>query len=78
MDLEQHAEEVRELWDAFRRGANRRVPVSFAADESLWLTIVPRSFSDFYRDPAVQLEVQLEGKRRMVPGTAARRVSVAD
>jgi hypothetical protein len=56
-----HNQEVGELWEAFSRGENGRVPVVFAADEALWLALSGRSFREFYTDPRVQLETQLVG-----------------
>lgn len=63
MDLSRHAEEVRTLWDAFRQGKNRRVPITFASDEQLWLRVSGHSFLEFYKNPAVQLRAQLAGLR---------------
>jgi hypothetical protein len=62
-DLSRHAEEVRELWEAFRQKRNRRVPITFACDEQLWLKVSGHRFLEFYRDPRVQLRAQLEGLR---------------
>ena len=57
-----HNEAVSELWRAYGQGENDRVPIVFAADESLWLNLTGHSFRDFYLDPAVQLQVLLEGQ----------------
>jgi hypothetical protein len=57
-----HNEAVAELWRAYGQRENARVPISFATDEAVWLHLTGRSFRDFYLDPAVQLQVQLEGQ----------------
>ncbi|MFQ6096546.1 MAG: uroporphyrinogen decarboxylase family protein [Armatimonadota bacterium] len=60
-DIMAHNEEVAQLWDDFRRGANRRVPITFAADEFLWLRLTGNTFREFYTDPRVQIKVLLAG-----------------
>jgi len=60
-DVQAHNRQVAELWDAFWRGENRRVPIVFATDEYLWLGLTGHSFREFYTDPRVQLRVSLEG-----------------
>jgi len=52
---------VAALWRDFERGANERVPIVFATDEALWLSRTGHTFRQFYTDPRVQLQVQLEG-----------------
>lgn len=56
-----HNEEVAALWEAYGRAENKRVPIVFAADESLWLKLTGESFRRFYTDPRTQLEVSLRG-----------------
>lgn len=58
-----HADEVRELWEAFARGENHRVPFTFACDEQVWLQVAGQSFASFYTDPRIHLEAQLAGRR---------------
>lgn len=60
-EIETHNREVAELWDAYSRGENARVPITIATDEFRWLKLTGNSFREFYTDPAVQLRVQLEG-----------------
>ncbi len=56
-------QEIRELWEAYGRRANHRVPITFASDEQLWLRVAGHSFGRFYADPRVHLEAQLAGRR---------------
>lgn len=58
---DRHNEEVAALWEAYARAENKRVPIVFAADESLWLKLAEESFRRFYTDPRTQLEVSLRG-----------------
>lgn len=60
-DIEAHNEMVAELWHDFECGDNRRVPIKFATDEFLWLSLTGNTFREFYTHPPVQLEVQLAG-----------------
>jgi uroporphyrinogen-III decarboxylase len=62
-DASEHATEVKELWQAFGRKENRRVPISYATDEQLWLRVSGHRFREFYTDPKVHLKAQLEGRR---------------
>lgn len=62
-DLTTHAQEVQELWQAYARGENKRVPLTFACDEQMWLKISNNTFREFYTIPEVHLKAQLEGKR---------------
>lgn len=62
IDEAAHAREVRDLWQAFDRGENDRVPVTFACDEQVWLKAAGERFGRFYRDPETHLRVQLEGQ----------------
>ena len=55
--------EVNELWEAFGRRENSRVPITFACDEQLWLKVSGHTFREFYAKPEVHLKAQLEGKR---------------
>lgn len=61
-DLSHHAEEVAELWVAYSRGENERVPITFACDEQVWLKISGHTFREFYTNPEVHLKAQLEGR----------------
>ena len=58
-----HAQGVRELWETFGKGQNRRVPITFACDEQLWLKVSGDRFEDFYKNPETHLRAQLEGQR---------------
>jgi hypothetical protein len=62
VDIAAHNRQVSELWEAFSRGENRRVPIAMATDEYLWLGLTGNSFAQFYTDPRVQLAVTLEGE----------------
>ena len=59
--ISDHNAAVTALWADYGRQANERVPIVFASDEALWLKLAGESFGRFYEDPAVQLEVQLQG-----------------
>ena len=59
----QHAQEAMELWGAYAREENARVPITFACDEQVWLKVSGHTFREFYADPEVHLKVQLEGRR---------------
>ena len=52
---------VDKLWDDFGRGENERVPITFATDEYVWLSLTGNSFREFYTDAQVQLSVLLAG-----------------
>lgn len=56
------ADEVQALWAAYAQGTNERVPITFASDEQLWLKVARRTFGEFYADPAVHIDVQLQGR----------------
>ena len=58
-----HAREVRDLWAAYGRAENTRVPITFACDEQVWLKVSGHSFREFYTVPAVHMKAQLEGRR---------------
>ncbi|HOS91903.1 MAG TPA: uroporphyrinogen decarboxylase family protein [Armatimonadota bacterium] len=57
------ARELTDLWAAFSKGCNTRVPLTFACDEQLWLRVSGHTFREFYTRPEVHLKAQLEGKR---------------
>ena len=61
MDINAHNAAVAALWEAFGRQENRRVPITFATDEALWLDLTGDTFREFYEDAATQLRVQLGG-----------------
>ncbi|MGQ9554563.1 MAG: hypothetical protein ACUVWR_10660 [Anaerolineae bacterium] len=56
------AQEVEQLWADYRQRENKRVPITFASDEQLWLKVSGHTFREFYCDPRVHLRAQLEGK----------------
>ncbi|MFH1569032.1 MAG: uroporphyrinogen decarboxylase family protein [Gemmatimonadota bacterium] len=58
-----HARQVGELWEAYGQGRNQRVPITFVADEQVWLKVAGETFGRFYADPRVHLRAQLEGRR---------------
>lgn len=62
-ELDQHRTEVEQLNTAFGKKENPRVPILFACDEQVWLKVTGRTFGEFYRNPAVHLKVQLEGRK---------------
>lgn len=62
IDLGKHTAEVNELWSAFSRRENHRVPVWFASDEQFWLKHSGKTFREFYTNPETHLNVQLEAK----------------
>ncbi len=62
LDAKKHAQEVSELWSAYGRRENKRVPIAFATDEQTWLKISGDTFWDFYMIPEIHLKAQLEGK----------------
>ena len=62
IDIERHNEEVKVLWDDFNNKRNKRIPISFDTDESLWLDISGHTFKEFYTDPYIHLKTQLLGK----------------
>jgi hypothetical protein len=62
-ERERVAAESAALWEDYRRRQNRRVPITFAADENLWLAVAGQTFRAFYTDPRVHLAAQLEGRR---------------
>jgi len=73
-------ENIRQLWDDFTRKQNRRVPMTFVCDEQIWLKASGYKFGEFYKDPKVHLDAQLEGRRwfcdniagDMIPGYPER------
>ena len=60
-DAAGRAREVEDLWSAFARSENRRVPLTFFCDEQVWLKVCGRTFREFYLRPDVQFDVQLKG-----------------
>lgn len=60
-----HNAAVARLWDDYGRGVNERVPITFASDEALWLSLTGHSFREFYTDAEVQLLTQLAGQAWM-------------
>ncbi len=60
-----HNAAVARLWEDYGRGANERVPITFASDEALWLQLTSHSFREFYTDAKVQLHTQLAGQAWM-------------
>lgn len=58
-----HGREVEQLWADYARKRNRRVPITFAADEQVWTRVSGHTFKEFYLDPPVHLNTQLEGAR---------------
>jgi hypothetical protein len=54
--------QARELWADYRNKKNRRVPIVFASDESLWTKLAGYSFREFYTDPEVHLHAQLRAQ----------------
>lgn len=62
IDIHTHNAAAEQLIEDFQAGRNRRVPITFATDEAVWLDLLGHSFREFYCDPAVQIKVQLEGK----------------
>jgi len=65
MDFEKHNEEVHELWAGYRQGRPARVPVLWHMNSRMWL-LNPQlntkgyTFEDYYGNPAVALEVELQ------------------
>jgi hypothetical protein len=59
--MQEHNRQVAELWEAVGKAQNRRVPVSFASDDALWLHLAGHTFARFYTDPTVHLQVSLQG-----------------
>ncbi|NLS77496.1 MAG: hypothetical protein GXY76_09585 [Chloroflexi bacterium] len=55
--------EIADLWSAYARRENSRVPITFACDEQVWLKVAGHTFREFYTDPVVHLRAQLEGRR---------------
>ncbi len=64
-EFRKHNKETLELWEDFRKKENRRVPITFESDENLWLSLIGRTFREFYTDPSIQLEAQLIGQAWM-------------
>ena len=60
--MDTHAQQVDDLRAAYARGENKRVPVTFASDEQLWLKVSGDSFREFYTKPDAHLRAQLQGK----------------
>ncbi len=56
-----HNSEVAELWEAFGKSENTRVPITFATDEFLWLKLTGNTFREFYTDSQIQMDVLLTG-----------------
>ena len=62
IDVPAHNAEIEQLMEDFRDGRNRRVPITFATDEAVWLDVTGHSFREFYCSPAIQIKVNLEGR----------------
>lgn len=65
MDWSKHNDEVKKVWDAYRKGKPLRVPVIFAVNPRvvvLNLMLNPKgySFGDYINNPDVMIEMQLE------------------
>jgi hypothetical protein len=65
LDFEQHNEEVRQVWQAYREGKPIRVPVIFGINVrfTMWLPEAnPRkiTFEQYFSDPQIMLERQIE------------------
>lgn len=73
-EQEEHSQHVAELLAAFAKERNRRVPITFASDEHLWLSLTDNSFRQFYLDPRVNLEVQLTGLKWLLDNVVHDRV----
>ena len=58
---QKHNEMVSRLWADYAKGANERVPITFATDEYVWLGLTGNTFREFYTDPRVQLQTCLRG-----------------
>ena len=68
MDFSRHNEHVRSLMDAFRRGEAPRVPASISTPTRFFVFCAEinrrgYTFTDYYNDPDVMWELQLEGRR---------------
>ncbi len=67
-DYARHNAEVRRIWAAFHRGQPERVPVVFNFSRRFWL-LTPKlnsrgyTFRDYFEDPDVMMQVQLESNR---------------
>jgi hypothetical protein len=59
----QHAARVADLWQAYGRGENSRVPIAFASDDQLWIKVAGCTFGQFYLQPKCHLRAQLEGRK---------------
>lgn len=66
IDFVKHAAEVNELQAAYEKKANKRIPVHFEIDEQFWMMHSSGSFKDFYTNPEVHLNAQLQGNYRFV------------
>ena len=65
MDFDAHNEEVKEVWDAYHAGKPIRVPVILGLNPryyllSSWLNPKGIRFEDYFNDPDLMLETQLE------------------
>ena len=73
-------DEIQQLWEDFTRKRNSRVPMTFVCDEQIWLKVSEHKFGEFYKNPEIHLEAQLEGRRwfcdniagDMIPGYPER------
>src|SRR5512141_1977648 len=54
---------VAELWQHHEEGTNDRVPIHFAIDEQWRLPRYGCNFRDYYHDPELQLNVQLQTEK---------------
>lgn len=64
-DFEEHNEEVREVWEAYRAGRPIRVPVIFGINPrfTMWLpeaNLRSVDFEKYFHDPQIMLERQIE------------------
>jgi hypothetical protein len=58
-----HATQVSALWQAYGRGENSRVPITFACDEQVWMMVAGCSFGQFYHRPETHLWAQVLGRK---------------
>ena len=58
-----HAAQVSALWQAYSRGENTRVPITFACDDQLWIKVAGCTFGQFYRQPESHLWAQILGRK---------------
>ena len=63
MKFEEHNRMVEKLWKDLSEGRNERIPVWFSFDEQFKLSFYECTFSEYYQDPKLQMDVQLETER---------------